>query len=204
MDKCWFVLQQTHYPPPTTEYIDGGKTKQSGAICLGDMITSLDALDYRLNENGPEPLPLDMPIYRTSSGNFKWELGKTRDRELRVLLTAPMAALLGVDIGAELETILRKSTTKSYLIEALECEIIQPRRAYIDSALAIGHVRSLVNKKTNLFGWKLYMVTGMIIAKGRKSQEIVDSREISLSGGPDVQLGGIQRGLPLWLMRRTG
>lgn len=30
MERCWFLLRQAHYPPPTTEYLEDGRKYQPG------------------------------------------------------------------------------------------------------------------------------------------------------------------------------
>lgn len=188
MDKCWFVLRQTHYPPPTTEYLEDGREYQPGtnSLCLGDIITDLRRLDHRINQSGPEPYPLDMLVQRTTSGRLQWITRDDGTHELGGSFESPtLAALTGVTLGSDIELALKRSVSRYYDIESLETMIIQPRGTYLDRSLSHNDIRDWIKEKLllNIGAWEAFMVSGMIVAQGKKSTQFDESAGPSMSSG---------------------
>lgn len=191
MDKCWFVLPnnalQVSYPPPKTTLLDDGRECQTGALCLGDLIPDLKRRDYRINQNNPEPYPLDMDVYRTTSGRLQWRPGKEGTHEVAGSFEAPaLVAAIGVEIGAELSLAMRKSLDRYWDIESSEVMIIQPNESYISHVLAREDVSTWVANHSTLGSWKAFMITGLFIAKGKTSIEEKGQRGPSISAGGNV------------------
>lgn len=185
MDKCWFVLRQTHYPPPSYFIDENGQTQQTGSLCLGDFVPDLKGLDFRVNETGPALLPVDIPVYKTTSESFHWEMINENEWSLSASLGAPIADLFGLTMGADLGPEFRKALSRHTESEGLEARIIQPTRSYIESALSAPEVSHWIEQKT--FGtWRLFMITGLMILRGKKSTESTEDHGTSLSGGPNV------------------
>lgn len=186
MEKCWFPLRQTHYPPPVTEMGPQGTT-QSGAICLGDLISDLKHLDQRINETGQVLLPATMPIFNTKLSGFKWRNDNNTGLGFSGAVSAPITSAVGLTAGGELNLALKKSAATFDEVEFLEVAIIQPRRDFIDSYLALDEPSRWIEENKSLLGsWKIFMVTGITIARGRKSRKSEASRQQEVSGGPDL------------------
>lgn len=191
MDKCWFVLRQIHYPPPTTEHMEDGREFQPGTnpLCLGDIIPSLQHLDHRINQSGPEPYPFDMLVQRTDSGRLQWITRDDGTSTLGGSFEAPaLAALTGVTLGFDIGVALEKSVSRHYDIESLETMIIQPRGAYLDRSLSHNDVTNWIKEKSalRLGSWEAFMITGIIIAHGKKAYRLDESAGPSISGGVNV------------------
>lgn len=186
MEKCWFPLRQTHYPPPATNLGAHG-VEQIGAICLGDILKDLQHLDQRLNEGDAFVLPPSTPIYTTRTHGFKWRNDNTRGIGFSGSLSAPVTAAVGLTAGAGLDLALRKSVAAYDEIEFLEVSIIQPRRDFIDKCLESDDISARIKGNRSILGaWKVFMITGIITARGTKSRKAESASLREHSGGPEV------------------
>lgn len=186
MEKCWFPLRQTHYPPPVTKTCPQGTT-QSGAICLGDLISDLKHLDQRINETDQVLFPATIPIFNTTLSGCKWRNEESSGLGFSGAISAPITTAVGITAGAELEISLKKSAATFDEVEFLEVAIIQPRRDFIDKYLASDEPSRWIQKNTSLLGsWKMFMITGIIIARGKKTRRCEANTHREVSGGPDV------------------
>ncbi|CAM1505023.1 Fc.00g106600.m01.CDS01 [Cosmosporella sp. VM-42] len=183
MEKCWFVLPQTHYPPPQE---DGDR--QSGPLCLGHFIQDLRHLDQVINSS-PEPFPLDMPIYRTPPVEFAWERNKERGFEVNAQGQVQIAAA-PVTAKASFGTSLKKTVQEYWQIQQLETMILQPSRTYISRSLASVPVAEFLKQKRGL-NWSVFVITGLKIARGNSSSKKVHGNERSFDGGPGVGIAGV-------------
>ncbi|KAH7131290.1 hypothetical protein EDB81DRAFT_871577 [Dactylonectria macrodidyma] len=190
MDKCWFVLPQTHYPPPQ-ENSDNGGFGQTGPICLGHIIKDLRHLDQVINPGGPEPFPLDMPIYRTRPTDFEWEENKEQNFDIAATVDVPIGAAAGVTAKASLGLALKKTVGNYWQIDHLDTMIVQPTRAYINLCLASAPVAEFIESIKLGPTWSIFMITGLKIVRGNSSQKISHGRERGIRGGPGVGVAGI-------------
>ena len=106
--KCWFVLQQTHYPPPVIP--KNGTGTSSGPICLGHLIPDLKHLDNVVNRHGPLWIPLDMPIYPTKAWDLTWEVNKNKRVDISGNAGVPIAAAAGLIIKQDAESPSREQS----------------------------------------------------------------------------------------------
>ncbi|KAH6651850.1 hypothetical protein BKA67DRAFT_537701 [Truncatella angustata] len=166
MEKCWFVLRQSHYPPPVySETEDSSK----GAICLGHIISDLKHIDTVLNTDGPQPYPASMPVFTTKKWSLNWESDRDRQAELSANGDAPVGP---VTADANVAVVFKKSTSNASNFESLDTSIIQPTAAYITNSLDSELVQEKL-KSSQFLGvdaWKLFMVTGLIVARGAASK----------------------------------
>ncbi|KPM38486.1 hypothetical protein AK830_g8088 [Neonectria ditissima] len=190
MDKCWFVLPQTHYPPPQEED-ENGAVKQTGPICLGHFIKSLKHLDQVINSSGPEPFPLDMSIYRTKPTNFEWEENKERELSLSATAEVPVAAAPGITAKTSLGFAIKKTVGNYWQIDELETAIVQPSRAYINRCLASDSVAEFLQHAKLGPTWSIFMITGLKIAHGNSIQKVSRGRERGTHGGPGLGVTSI-------------
>ncbi|KAH7460576.1 hypothetical protein FOMA001_g19521 [Fusarium oxysporum f. sp. matthiolae] len=189
MDKCWFVLSQTHYPPPR-EADENGAFKQTGPLCLGHFIKNLKHLDHLINRGGPEPFPRDMPVYRTGPIEFEWESNKEGGFDVSMGASMPIAAAPGINANASLGFALKKTVGNSWQIEQLETLTIEPTRAYVNRCLASEQIVEFL--EDNKFGptWSIFMITGLKIVRGNSTQNTSHGRERGIKGGPGVGVAG--------------
>ncbi|KAH7275682.1 hypothetical protein MRS44_006123 [Fusarium solani] len=187
MDKCWFVLSQTHLPPPREADEDG---TFKGPLCLGHFIKDLKHLDHVINTSGPEqPFPLDMPVYRSGPIEFEWD--SNRECGFDVSVGADVPSVPGINAKASLGLALKKSLGTSWQIDQLETLTVDPTRVYINRCLAGEQIAEFL--EDNKFGptWKIFIVTGLKIVRGNSTQKISHGRERGINGGPGVGVAGI-------------
>lgn len=190
MDKCWFVLSQTHYPPPQ-EVSGNGAFKQSGPLCLGHFVKSLKHLDQVINKGGPEPFPLDMPVYRTGPIEFEWGSNKEAGFNTSIQASVPIAAAPGLDAKASLGLALRKTVGNSWQIEQLETLTVDPTRSYLNRCLAGDDIVQYLEEHRLGPTWSIFIITGLKIVRGRSTQTTSQERERGISAGPGVGILGI-------------
>ncbi|KAG4263048.1 hypothetical protein FPRO04_13285 [Fusarium proliferatum] len=190
MDKCWFVLSQTHYPPPQ-DSDKNGAFKQTGPLCLGHFVKSLKHLDSVINTSGPEPFPLDMPVYRTGPIEFEWESTKEGGFDATTTAEVPIAAAPGINAKASLGFALKKTVGNHWQIEQLETLTVEPTRAYINRSLAGDQVVEFL--EDNKFGptWSIFVITGLKIVRGNSTRKTTHGTEKSINGGPGIGIGGV-------------
>ncbi|KAM0550338.1 hypothetical protein ACHAPJ_009009 [Fusarium lateritium] len=190
MDKCWFVLTQTHYHPPQ-ESDKNGAFKQTGPLCLGHFIKNLKHFDHVINTDGPEPFPLDMPVYRTGPIELKWESTQEGGFDATIGSDVPIAAGPGIYAKASLGFAVKKTVGHSWQIEQLETLTVEPTRAYINRSLGGEQIAEFL--EDNKFGptWSIFIITGLKIVRGNSTQETSHGREKGINGGPGVGVAGI-------------
>jgi hypothetical protein len=180
--KCWFVLQQTHYLPPVIPKNGTGTT--SGPICLGHLIPDLKHLDNVINRHEPLKIPPDMPIYPTKVWNLTCEVNKSEGVGVSGDAKIPIAAAAGFTIKLDVGIAFQRSIQNFWEFESLDTFIIQPTREYVEDSVENEEVSAYLQKR-GLFGSSsLFMITGMIIARGakRKASE-VRKRDVHLGSG---------------------
>ncbi|KAH7312625.1 hypothetical protein B0I35DRAFT_59731 [Stachybotrys elegans] len=188
MDKCWFVLKQRHICPPT-DHEENGQVKQSGPICLGHFLSDLGSMDYMLNQSGPNPFPLDMPIYRTREA-LTWYRKKGINYELSNELSAPIAALAGITVEAGGGVSRKNMHEVSVHIPDVETMTINPTRSYIGRCLEEESISEHVHKRNINLKWSVFIVTGLKVIRGGFKGESTDEKEHSVmaSVGLDIPL----------------
>jgi hypothetical protein len=175
MEKCWFVLKPSHYPPPHLP--KSGLGTGNGAICLGHIIPDLTNLDDVINrsEEGIRFTP-SVEVYHTESWGLNWE----RDTGLEPGLAASLRALIraGTPPSAKQQAqIAFKRTVKNYKeFDTLDRYIIQADLKFIGTILRDEAVAACIEqtKSVQLLGlgdsWSVFMITGIIVARGVKGK----------------------------------
>lgn len=178
--KCWFVLQQTHYPPPDTSKTGGPK----GPICLGHLIPNLKHLDEVINRHGPLDLPADIPIYTTKATDLTWDMDKSGAIDFSVSAGAPIAAAAGLTAQVSAGVAFKQTVKRYWEFECLDTLVIQPTRAYIEDSVEDEEVSQYLRSRL-LGSSSVFMVTGIMIARGAKITTS-NGRERALHGKPGV------------------
>jgi hypothetical protein len=189
MDKCWFVLRQTHYPPPTEP--ESPDERYKGPICLGHIIPDLKSLDQVINTEGPEPYPNIMPVYLTQQWDLTWSEDAHRNRDVSAKAEVPAAG--PVDVKADAGIAFKRSV-KNYLeFASLDTAIIQPTASYVkrslETDLVAQHLES--RKVMGMSSWSLFMISGLVIAKGAKKGNRSDTHEAGGHGNAGVGVPGV-------------
>ncbi|KAF7530969.1 hypothetical protein G7054_g9334 [Neopestalotiopsis clavispora] len=184
--KCWFVLRHHHYPPPT--FNKSGSKQTGGPLRLGHIIPDLQHLDNVINtRNGPLETPPDMPIYSTKSWNLTWNIDHVRDWNLSVNAGVPIAAAAGITIKAGAGVAFQHTVQNFWEFESLDTYIIQPISEYVEDSLEDEQVASYLHKHKRIVTPSVFMITGLIIARGASvKSSMTDGTDIY--GGPGIEL----------------
>lgn len=167
MEKCWFVLRQTYYPPPKNGI---------GPIQLGHIIPGLRHLGQVINGN-PYPYPRGIVVYETRQEDLKWRIDRQNGVDLSVKALVPIPHTGGlVSVGGKASYAFQHSVSRFWEFEALDVMFIQPTRAYIEYCLDEDLVKRYVDKHKNLGSWSLFMITGLTIARGARGHQREEDR----------------------------
>ncbi|KAH8692295.1 hypothetical protein BGW36DRAFT_464809 [Talaromyces proteolyticus] len=186
MEKCWFILRQSHYPPPQ----DG-----IGPIQLGHIIPDLRRLDQVINATpGPYPYPRGIAIYKSRQEIVKSKIDNNDKASLSssVLVPIPQAAGL-VSVGGRIGYAFQRSVARYWEFDALDISFIQPTRAYIEDCLGEDAVKMYIDRHRHLNSWSLYMVTGLTVARGAKAKR-EDKKRDDISIAPSVSVASVVDG----------
>ncbi|KAM0457503.1 hypothetical protein ACHAO4_003304 [Trichoderma viride] len=173
MEKCWFVLKQSHYPPPRLP--KRGIGIGNGAISLGHIIPNLLDLDGVINrsEEGIKFTP-SVQIYHTESWGLDWKRDKGLEAALTTDVTAPMGPGTSVSVEQQTKTAFAHTEKNHQEFDTLDRYIIQVDRKFIRKLLdddeVVEHVER--TKGIRLLGgqWSVFMITGITVARGAKEE----------------------------------
>lgn len=160
--------------------------KQFGPLCLGHFIQDLKHLDQVINSDAPVQIPFDVPIFETRATNFEWEHVREKGFDISANAGVPIAMAAGATAKAELSVAFKQNVQRHWEIERLDTSIIQPSRRHITSCLASASVADFLGKKVKGMPWSVYMITGLIIARGKNSSRVAEGRETEVSCGPGM------------------
>ncbi|KAI5460177.1 hypothetical protein BGZ63DRAFT_389634 [Mariannaea sp. PMI_226] len=189
MENCWFVLKQSQFPPPRLPV--NGIGIANGAICPGQIVATVDDLEGVINRSveGFEFTPA-VPIHPTKAWDLKWETGKSNQAGLSLDGDIPIAQLVGLSAHAKAALAFQHTVQRYRCFDRLDRYIILPTRSYIADVLDDPQVQDHIhnrskNRKTLgdfLGAWKIYMVTGVTIARGSRGGSS-ESQNISANTG---------------------
>lgn len=181
MEKVWFKLRQTEYPPPTDDSMGTGK--ETGPICLGHFIPDLNRIDFVLNRHQIEEFPDNMPVYSTTAINFKWKSFKEYEIGGQIGGSLPIIAAAGVTVGASLQLLFKNRITNYEEYDRLDKYIVQINKSYVSDCVT--SIPGLV-EYTKKHKWTMFVITGLMIARGVTKSVASESRGIEAGGGPKV------------------
>ncbi|KAI4599477.1 hypothetical protein KJ359_001919 [Pestalotiopsis sp. 9143b] len=184
MEKVWFKLRQTHYPPGPEESILAGEGDDSQApICLGHCIADLKHLDFPINSGAVVPFPLRMNVYTSHVVDFEWERKRGLGTSAALAAGAPIAAALGF-LAAKAGTKLafKRSVTKYEQYGRIDTYTVRPNANYINQCLETAKMKEYIGNKSD---WSFFMITGIKVARaGQRSKKVQRSAEVG--GGPEL------------------
>ncbi|PMD52483.1 uncharacterized protein K444DRAFT_619940 [Hyaloscypha bicolor E] len=201
--KCWFVLKQTHYPPPAIPKNGIGHVSGSGPICLGHLIPDLQHLDNVINRHGPLDVPPDMPIYPTKARELTFEINKTQGVEFSANTGVPIAAAAGLTIKLDAGLAFKQTVRNFWEFTSLDTFIFQPTGAYVEDSIEDNETRAYLAKLGLFQSSSIFMITGIIVARGAKSKTSeVRTRDVHSGPGVDF-LGVASAGLDAKILNET-
>ncbi|KAK8103238.1 hypothetical protein PG984_016384 [Apiospora sp. TS-2023a] len=189
MEKCWFVLRQRHYPAPVYSAPGMAFGAAEGPIRLGHFVAGPKHLDQVINPEDVTPFPRDMRIWATETAQFRLSRKDGQTHDNGVGADVPIAAAAGVTVGAEAGLVFRKMMGEEWEIDRLDTQIVQPTPAYLALCTQSVHLADWVEKHKLLGSWKVYMISGIIVARGAKFGRN-DSGEVGVNVGGNVDLFG--------------
>lgn len=175
--KCWFVLPQTHYPPP--EIPKNGVGKTTGPICLGHLVPDLEHLDNVINRREPLQIPPDMPIYSSSKCDFTWESHQSQGFDFSSNVGLPIAAAVGITVKGDAKVAFERSVKNFWEFDSLETAIFQPTAEYIEDSMESDEVSAYLHERRFHISSSVFMITGIMVAKGaRGGSSRVNNKDI--------------------------
>ncbi|KAF4784568.1 hypothetical protein HER10_EVM0009779 [Colletotrichum scovillei] len=190
-DRCWFVLRQAHYPAPKYATPNMARGKAEGPIQLGHIIPRLKDIDQVINSSGPNPLPRDVRIWPTVDKNFNW--AETRDSETNAKTAAdiPLLSAPGLSAQGDIQLAFKKTVNNFAQFDKLDRQIIQPTKTYIDQSLRSPQVSDYIEEHKSsileLSAWKLYMISGIMIARGGRTER-AETKHSRANIGPKIAI----------------
>lgn len=183
MEKCWFVLRQTHYAAPEYMHLSMAYGEAEGPVRLGHFIPSPKEIDQVINSGGITPFPRDMRIWPTTAVDFRFSEKAERDIETSAKGGAPIAAVAGVTVNAEAGVVFKRMMGNTWAIDRLDTQIVQPTMAYLEKCRKSTQVAAWVEKNKVLGAWKVYMISGLMIARGAKNERKETAETEEHAGG---------------------
>jgi hypothetical protein len=177
MDKCWFVLRQTHYPAPQYAHTSMAFGEAEGPILLGHLIASPTEVDQVINSSGITPFPRDMRIWATKAVDFHFSSSTDNGIDTSAKAGTTNPAATGLNVSTHAEMVFRRTMGDSWSVDRLDTQIVQPTMTYLEQCQNSAQVAAWVEKKKVLGRWKVYMVTGLMIARGVKNERKDNAEE---------------------------
>ncbi|KAL7964857.1 hypothetical protein HDV63DRAFT_388956, partial [Trichoderma sp. SZMC 28014] len=185
MDKCWFVLRQTNYPAPEYKHSGMAFGIAEGPVRLGHFISGPKEIDNVINSDDITPFPRDMRIWLTKTVDFRYSIKDVEDVQASAVASAPNTA--GMTANVEAGVVFRKLMGDTWSIDQLDTQIVQPTMTYLEQCRTSDQVAAWIEKNKLLGFWKIYMISGLMIARGAKYQRNeVAAMEQKGGGGADL------------------
>lgn len=181
MDKVWFKLKQTHYPPPT-DFEGMVNGRETGPICLGHYIEDLKRIDFVLNRNDILAFDDNMPVYKTTAVNFIWDDSSSTETGGKLGAGAD-AAIPGVTLKANVKALFKNDIENYGEYERLDTHIVQITKSYVGDCLAVIDELTKYEKKPM---WSLFVITGLMVARRPKKMIESSSKRNEFEGDAEV------------------
>ncbi|RTE75262.1 hypothetical protein BHE90_010299 [Fusarium euwallaceae] len=189
MEKVWFKLRQTDYPPEDEGGMGTGN--ETAPLCLGHFVSDLRRLDFVLNSGEIEAFPPGMDVYPTDTLHFNWNDSDESDTHGGLGAGAPIIAALGLVVKASVKTIFKRAVNHWEEYDRLDTYIFQPDKVYAADCLEGDKLSNYIDGKGS---WSMFMITGIKVArKGKKTTSESNRREgdVGFEGdafaGPSIQ-----------------
>jgi hypothetical protein len=177
--KSWIFVKGCEYSP-------------NRSLSLGQLLTDPFDPSIPLLPDGPLPIP-EQQIEHSYQDGVSHSSGSTLDVSFRIWAEVDLLPVQG-NIGSSRKT----SNSLSWHFDKLEGQIFIPHMPDIVAALQVDTVVSQIRRSRFNFRKRLYMVTGVRIARGanmskEKSYEIGLNNEVGVDlayvGGPPMNVG---------------
>ncbi|KAK0641771.1 hypothetical protein B0T16DRAFT_420504 [Cercophora newfieldiana] len=193
MDKCWFVLRQTHYTAPVYASPSMAFGKAEGPLRLGHVLPGPRSVDNIINTGGILDFHKDMRITKKNTVNFRYSSQAEQAAEVNAEGGFSIAAAAGVMVNVDAGAMFRQIMGNNWQIDRLETQIMQPTLAYIEKCRTSTEVASWIATHKMLGAWKLYIITGLMIARGARNER-TEWSERGANAGTGADLPGVATG----------
>ncbi|KLO98308.1 uncharacterized protein FFB20_06319 [Fusarium fujikuroi] len=185
MEKVWFKLRQTDYPPcPEDAILHGDGDDSTAPLCLGHFISNLKTLDFPLNHGSILPFPPLMRPFCSSILNFTWDDTRLKSPGTNLAAGAPILAATGVTAKASLQFAFMKTVESHEEYDRLDTYIVQPTKGYIKDCLEQDELKAHIKGKIS---WSAFMITGIKVARAGK-REAQEETNVAADIGPELDL----------------
>lgn len=119
-----------------------------------------------------------MEIFPSKLADLSWDSSKDIDVDVaaRAGVGSLVAAVPGVDLAASMGTIFQRAVQSHWSFSRLDRYIIQPQRSYIQDCLDTEPVAEHIKRVKTAGHWSLYMITGLVIARGGATTVTAETR----------------------------
>ncbi|KAK6208525.1 hypothetical protein QIS74_12043 [Colletotrichum tabaci] len=163
-----------------------------GPLKLGHLLPGPRAVDNIINTGGVLPFPMDMRITKSNTLNLRYARRAEQMNEANAAIGAPLAQAAGLTAGVDAGTLFRQLMGDTWNIERLETQIVQPTFAYVEMCRTTPELASWVDRHKKLGAWTVYIVTGLMIARGAKNER-TEEREREMHAGADIDVANAAR-----------
>ncbi|KAG4285117.1 hypothetical protein FPRO06_06377 [Fusarium proliferatum] len=185
MEKVWFKLRQTDYPPsPEDAILHGDGDDSTAPLCLGHFISNLKTLDFPLNHGSILPFPPLMRPFCSSILNFTWDDTRLKSPGTNLAAGAPILAAAGATAKASLQFAFMKTVESHEEYDRLDTYIVQPTKGYIRDCLEQDELKAHIKGKIS---WSVFMITGIKVARAGK-REAQEETNVAADIGPELDL----------------
>ncbi|ETS77446.1 hypothetical protein PFICI_11320 [Pestalotiopsis fici W106-1] len=187
MEKCWFVLRQTHYPAPEYKHESMAFGEAEGPVRLGHFIPGPKKIDNVINTGGVFPFPRDMRILRTEIADFCFSNRTEKGLELSGNASVPIASAIGMSIKAEAGVAFTRIMGSEWTVDHMETYIVQPTIHYLEQCRQSSELKAWIDKNKTLGAWKIYMISGLMVARGA-TRERHSTAKAQQGAGPGLDV----------------
>lgn len=184
MEKVWFKLRQTHYPPgPETAILAGRGDDTNCPIALGHCVPDLKHLEFPINSGAILPFPTRMKVFRASTIDFTWDITQETSRGFGIAAGAPLAVAMGLlTVKASVQLAFEHSVLEHEKYGRLDTYFVQPNRRYVDDCLMTAELKRYVGDRAS---WSFFMITGIRVAR-EGSRLVQEASRVVVQGGPEA------------------
>lgn len=183
MEKVWFKLRQTHYPPgPEDQILAGDGDDTQASIFLVHCISDLKHIDFPINSGAVVPFTTRMKVFPSQILEFKWDDSLKSGRNLSLTAGTTVAAALGLlTVKASIRLAFMRSISEHEEYERLDTYFVQPNRRYVELCLETDEIKNYTRDRND---WS-FIITGIKVARAGK-RTTTHARGIEMGGGPEV------------------
>jgi len=150
-------------------------------------------VDNIINTGEMPSFDRDMRIFKSDIVNFRFSERGSRANEANAAVEATVDPTASATVNLDAGGMFTRMMGNAWDIDRLETQIFHPTVAYAQQACLVPEVKSWIDKHKLMGAWKVYMVTGLMIARGA-THKSVEASEKDVHGGGGAGASGIAKG----------